>query len=161
MVKISNLSLYIINRVIYRSYVIGLLQEKLSGILRKASGYVNNTRNQNNDAIFSPADYRGLADALGWETHDLLPPANTPYTDGTLVDKIVFTLRNFDNTKEVLLGMIDNKYFDTPKSLEDIYNHLYLVKNSADPEKRKVVLDVLTKLTESGNLKLDKDKYSI
>lgn len=161
MVKISSFSLYIINRVIYRCYVLGLLQEKLSTILGKHPGYVNNTRNENNDAIFAPADYPAIADALNWETHDLLPPVDTPYSNGTLVDKNIFTLSNPSNTEEVLIGMKTNNYFDTKKSLDDIYNHLYLIKNNADPKKRKVVLDVLTKLVDNGKLTFNDNGYSV
>lgn len=161
MAKITPLSLYVINQVIYRSYVIGLYQENLSIVLEKSDSYVNNIFSEKLNAVFAYNDYKIIADALKCETHDLLPPPETPYNDGTLVEKIVFSLSNPKDTEQVIFGMIENNYFKTNKSLDDIYSHLYLVKNNANPVKRKVVYEVLTKLTERGNLKLNKDKYSI
>lgn|SRR5690606_24799107 len=161
MIKISSLSLFIINRVVYRSYVLGILQEKLSLVLGKRSTYVNSIRSEKNDAIFSPIDYPLIASALDWETHDLLPPANTPYSDGTLVEKVVFSLSNPSDAKEVLLGMKENEYFDSPKSINDIHEHLYLPHNKATAVKRQVILNELTILVKDGVLKLNNRHYTI
>lgn len=157
MVKISSLSLYIINRVIYRLYVLGILQSKFSLILEKRDTYVNNVKNENMDAVFNPIDFPLIAAALNWKVHDLLPPDNSPYSDGTLVDKVVFSLINPSDAQEVIVGMEEIGYFKKKKSLKDIFKHLDLTENEI--EKRKVIIEVLEKLISNGVLKLQNENY--
>lgn len=157
MVKISPLSLYIINRVVYRLYVLGILQSKFSLILDKRDTYVNNVKNENMDAVFNPIDFPSIASALDWEIHDLLPPDNSPYSDGTLVDKVVFSLNNPSDAEEVIVGMKDIGYFKKEKSLNDIFEHLYLTENMS--EKRKVITELLEKLVSNNALELNNGKY--
>lgn len=157
MVKISSLSLYIINRVIYRLYVLGILQSKFSLILEKRDTYVNNVKNENMDAVFNPIDFPLIAAALNWKVHDLLPPDNSPYSDGTLVDKVVFSLINPSDAAEVIVGMKETGYFKKKKSLKDIFKHLDLTENEI--EKRKVIIEVLEKLISNDVLKLQNENY--
>ncbi len=157
MVKISPLSLYIINRVVYRLYVLGILQSKFSLILDKRDTYVNNVKNENMDAVFNPIDFPSIATALDWEIHDLLPPDNFPYSDGTLVDKVVFSLSKPSDAEEVIMGMKDIGYFKKEKSLNDIFEHLYLTENMS--EKRKVITELLEKLVSNNVLELNNGKY--
>lgn len=160
MSKISPLSLYIINICKKRRLIIGLSAKAFARLIGKSEEYVQNIESSR-QGHYQNFDYTLIANALNWETHDLLPSSDFPYSDGTLVDKVVFTLENQSDAKEVLIGMIENKYFDTVKSLDAIYDHLYLIKDSSDAEKRKVVLEVLTDLVDSQKLKFKDGKYSI
>jgi hypothetical protein len=109
------------------------------------------------DAVFNPIDFPSIASALNWEIHDLLPPDNSPYSDGTLVDKVVFSLKNPSDAEEVIVGMKEIDYFTQEKSLNDIFEHLYLTENMS--EKRKVITDLLEKLVSNNILKLNNGKY--
>ncbi|WP_313181420.1 hypothetical protein [Sphingobacterium siyangense] len=109
------------------------------------------------DAVFNPIDFPSIATALDWEIHDLLPPDNSPYSDGTLVDKVVFSLSKPSDAEEVIMGMKDIGYFKKEKSLNDIFEHLYLTENMA--EKRKVITELLEKLVSNNVLELNNGKY--
>ncbi|MDR2271604.1 MAG: hypothetical protein LBF27_11930 [Sphingobacterium sp.] len=109
------------------------------------------------DAVFNPIDFPSIATALDWEIHDLLPPDNFPYSDGTLVDKVVFSLSKPSDAEEVIMGMKDIGHFKKEKSLNDIFEHLYLTENMS--EKRKVITELLEKLVSNNVLELNNGKY--
>jgi len=158
MKNITALSLYVINNVKYRRLVIGLSSKALSRILGHGDEYVANIESKRHGQ-YLPIDYPLIAMTLNWDTHNLLPSAETTYSDGTLLEKIVFSLSRHDDAEKVLIGMKENKYFDSPKSIEEILDHLYLT-TTTDIEKRQVIKDVLTNLVKDGLLKLNNGHYS-
>lgn len=159
MAKISRLSLHIINTAKKRRLIIGRSAKAFGRQIEKSEEYVQNIESVRS-GHYLQFDYALIASALDWETHDLLPPDNTPYSDGTLVEKVVFSLSNPADAEEVLVGMKENKYFDSLKSINDIYDHLYLPDSKAMAVKRQIISDVLTNLVKDGLLKLDKGRYT-
>ncbi|MDR2272770.1 MAG: hypothetical protein LBF27_17810 [Sphingobacterium sp.] len=109
------------------------------------------------DAVFNPIDFPSIASALNWEVHDLLPPDNSPYSDGTLVDKIIFSLINPSDAEKVIVGMKEIGCFKEKKSLKDIFKHLDLKEDEI--EKRKVIIEVLEKLTLNNTLEFQNGSY--
>lgn len=160
MSKISPLSLYIINNCKKRRLIIGRSAKAFARLIDKSEEYVQNIESSR-QGHYLQFDYALIADALNWLPHDLLPPSNTPFNDGTVIDKVVFSLSNPRDTEEVLIGMIANNYFYTPKSLENIYDHFFLSDTQEMKKNRQVVSDVLSELVKNGKLKFKDQKYSI
>lgn len=148
MAKIPPLSLFIINRAKFRKLVRGLSSKALSRVLNHKESYVTTIENPDRDTQYPPHEYPGLAAALDWTIKNLLPPADWGVGDGTKVEKIVLSLSNSDDMRLVLNGMIDNGFFNEPKSLADTAKHLYI--DGKDEE--KVLEEVLGELVLAGRL---------
>ncbi|SEL53262.1 hypothetical protein SAMN05421740_106187 [Parapedobacter koreensis] len=138
MVKITPLSLYIINRAKLRRLIIDLSSKALSRILEHVESCVTTIESLNRAAQYPPHEYPGLAAALDWTIKDLLPPDDWDVGDGTKVEKKVLSLSNPDDMRLVLNGMIDHGFFNEPKSLADTAKHLYI----DGKEEEKVLEDV-------------------
>lgn len=160
MAKISPLSLYIINACKKRRLIIGLSAKAFARLIDKSEEYVQNIESSR-QGQYLQFDYALIAQALGWNIHDLLPPIASEYNDGTLVDKVVFSLKSHNDSEEVLIGMIENNFFNTPKEINNIYNHLYLADTLEMKQHRKVISDVLINLVDNGKLRLKNNHYSI
>jgi len=156
MEKITRLSLYIINNSKKRRLILGISAKAFGRIIGKSEEFVQNIESIRR-GHYLHIDFPSIANALDWEIHDLLPPDNSPYSDGTLVDKVVFSLKKPSDAEEVIVGMKDIGYFKKEKSLNDIFEHLYLTENMS--EKRKVITELLEKLVSNNILKLNNGKY--
>ncbi len=156
MEKITPLALYIINCSKKRRLILGISAKAFGRIIGKSEEYVQNIES-NRKGHYSHVDFPTMAAALDWELHDLLPPDHSSYSDGTLVDKVVFSLTNPPDAEEVIVGMKEIGYFKKKKSLKDIFEYLYLTQDMI--EKRQIISDVLEKLTSNSVLKLQDGDY--
>lgn len=156
MEKITRLALYIINSSKKRRLILGISAKAFGRIIGKSEEYVQNIESSRK-GHYSHIDFPTIAAALDWQVHNLLPPDNSQYSDGTLVDKVVFSLINPSDAKEVIVGMKEIGYFKKKKSLKDIFEYLYLTEDMI--EKRQVINDVLEKLTSNNVLKLQNGNY--
>lgn len=158
MKNITALSLYIINNVKRRRLIIGLSSKALSRILGYGEEYVANIESKR-QAQYSHIDYPAIATALNWEPHDLLPDNDQPYSDGELVEKNVLSLDNPEEMEIILIGMKKNLYFNSPKSINEILDYLYLTTSDRPNERRKDLQSVLNKLVNRGVIKVNEDLY--
>jgi len=156
MEKITRLALYIVNGSKKRRLILGISAKAFGRIIGKSEEYVQNIESSRK-GHYSHIDFPKIAAALDWQVHDLLPPDNSPYSDGTLVDKIIFSLTNPSDAEEVIVGMKEIGYFKKKKSLKDIFEYLYLTEDMI--EKRQVIIEVLDKLILNDVLKLQNGSY--
>lgn len=70
------------------------------------------------------------------------------------MEKKVLSLSNPDDMRLVLNGMIDNGFFNEPKSLADTAKHLYI-----DSKEDEVLEGVLEELVKNGFLTSHKTGY--
>lgn len=155
MVKITALSLHIINQVKLKRLIIGLSAKGLSKILEHRHNYIFTIENSSREATYPPHEYPKLAASLRCTVHDLLPPDEMGLNStGKLVKKMVLNLDNQEDLTQVIEGLIAYGYFDQPKTVEDIAKHLI---------EKKVQVQLLTSVMETvvndGRLKLRVIEY--
>lgn len=148
MAKITPLSLYLINRIKFRRLVLGISSWYFATLIEKSESFIYKIEDPDVQAQYNTHDYPAIAKALKWTIEDLLPPDNWPVGDGTKVEKKVLSLSNPDDMRLVLNGMIDNGFFNEPKSLIDTAKHLYI----DGKEEEKALKVVLGELAEAGRL---------
>ncbi|MGV3763872.1 hypothetical protein [Parapedobacter sp.] len=136
----------------------GISSKALSRILTHKESYVTTIENPNRDTQYPPHEYPGLAKALDWTVEDLLPPDNWDAGDGTKVEKIVLSLANPEDTRLVLEGMIEDGFFNKPKTLAEVVKHLYIDREDKK-EERQVLGGVLGDLVREGKLTVANEKY--
>lgn len=156
MEQTTKLSLYIINRSKYRRLVIGKSTRDLSDDLGHSSGYVGMVESPGSESKYPPHEYPAIAQALDWETHDLLPPDEADQkSDGTLVEKAVLSLNNEADMQLVLEGMIDHGFFDNGKIITDTAKHLFIEGKAEE----KVLIKVLERLGLANKLEKEGDSF--
>lgn len=148
MVKITALSLYIINQVKFRRLVIGMPAKRLSKILDHSSNYVFVIESLNREASYPPHEWPKLAVALNCTVHDLLPPEKNNST-GELVEKVVLSLSNKADLNLVIEGLISYGFFDRPKAIDEIAKHLFIEKQ----EQLELLYKVMDGFLQTGYLK--------
>lgn len=125
MVKLTYLSLYLINRVRLRRLVIGKSSRILSEGINHSSAYVGMAESAASKSQYPPHEWSSLANELDCEIHDLLPENQTTST-GELVDKIILSFHNEKDVREVILALIKNGFFNTSKTITDTSKHLFI-----------------------------------
>lgn len=148
MVKITRLSLSIINKAKLRRLILGLTARHLSLHMNHGESYVSKIEDPNQPNQYIPHDYPILAEELNWTSHDLLPPDDEPVSDGTKVDKAVLSLSDPDDMRLVINGLIEYGFFNEPKGLDAVAKHLYIDGKTEE----EVLANVLEDMTEKGAL---------
>jgi len=137
---------------------LGIPGARLSNFLKHTDAYVFNCEKDELDAQYPPHEYPGLAKALDWTVEELLPPDDWDAGDGTKVEKIVLSLANPEDTRLVLEGMIEDGFFNKPKTLAEVVKHLYIDRE--DKAKERAVLErVLGELVKDSKLKIEDGMY--
>ena len=78
--------------------------------------------------------------------------------DGTKVEKIILSLANPADTRLVLEGMIEDGFFNKPKSLADTAKHLYIDREDRVEEKQ-VLATELNESVVASKLKVENGAY--
>lgn len=157
MATITKLSLFVINSIKLRRLVLGIPASRLANFLNHDKSYIFNIEKNELPAQYPIHEYPALAQALDWETHDLLPPDEADQkSDGTLVEKTVLSLSNEADMQLVLEGMIAHGFFYEGKTIAETAKHLFIEGKAEE----KVLQKVLSSLTKSNRLKVNKDKIT-
>ncbi|WP_139215958.1 hypothetical protein [Parapedobacter composti] len=119
--------------------------------MKLSRGYVAMMERGYLSTQYNTHEYPNLAKALDWTVADLLPPADWDLGDGTKVEKKVLSLANPEDMRLVLEGMIEDGYFDEPKSLLETVKHLYIDREGKEME-RQVLERVLEELVKEDKL---------
>lgn len=138
MIKISPLSLYIVNQVKLKRLVLGYSAEHLSFILKLSHGYVISVEDPEIQAQYPTHQWPKLAVALGCDINVLLPPGKSTST-GELIEKKVLSLSNEADARKVIAALKEHGFFKEEKSLEEVVKHL----NVQDEGQIKVLRKVL------------------
>ena len=76
------------------------------------------------------------------------------------MEKIVLSLANPADARQVLEGMIENGFFSKPKSAADAIKHLYIDREEKK-EEQQVLGQVLVELVKEGKLIVENGSYSM
>ncbi|MFC7524189.1 hypothetical protein ACFQRK_09565 [Parapedobacter sp. GCM10030251] len=137
-----------------RRLILGIPASRLSNFLKHDDAYIFNIEKEQLKGQYPTHEYPGLAAALNWTVEDLLPPDDWPIGDGTKVQKKVLSLSNPDDMRLVLNGMIDNGFFNEPKSLSDTAKHLYI----DGKEEEKALKGILAELVSENRVEVSGDQ---
>ncbi|MBE9598589.1 hypothetical protein [Pedobacter sp. MC2016-24] len=147
---IVKFSLSIINQVKLRRLILGLSASQLSLLLEHAEAYVSHVESTLSQGQYPPHEYPKLAEALKCTVHDLLPRDDMEQqSPGELVDKVVLSLSNQVDLKKVIDGLIAYGFFDRPKTMDDVVEHLFIKKK----EQVELLFEVLEGVVKEGSLK--------
>lgn len=125
MKKISRISLYILNIAKLRRLVNGKSAYQLSLDIKKSGNYVTNIENPKTPNQYNSADYPTIAEELGCELADLLPPPDWKVSDShEKVDKTVDSLTDPIFVLKVLEGIKVSPLANKLDNLDALYSHL-------------------------------------
>lgn len=111
MIKISPLSLYIVNQVKLKRLVLGYSAEHLSFILKLSHGYVISVEDPEIQAQYPTHQWPKLAAALNCDIIDLLPAGQSTST-GELIEKKVLSLSNEGDVRKVITALKEHGFFE-------------------------------------------------
>jgi transcriptional regulator with XRE-family HTH domain len=153
---ITALSLYVINQVRLRRFILGISARQLSFLLEHSEAYVSTIESGVSQSQYPPHEYPKLAESLRCTVHDLLPP-DEKYLNSTgkLVEKKVLNLNNQEDLTRVVEGLIDYGYFNRPKTLTETAKHLFIEKK----EQLDLLQTVMEGIVKDGRLKLRAIEY--
>lgn len=155
--KITWLSLFIINKVKFRRYILGLSARQLSLNLKHGESYVSKIEDPDQPNIYPAHEWPNLAQELKFETHDLLPPNDMDQTsDGTKFEKKILTLRNDEDMLLVVKGLVDYGFFSENKTFGDVAKHLYIEDKELESE---ILKETLSAAATEGLLALYGDLF--
>lgn len=156
MAKITRLSLYVINRVKIRRYVLGYSAERLSTLVKRAHGYVLTAEDPTLKSQYPINELPILAQELKFGIHDLLPSDDMDQTSsGELVDKVIISLDNELDTLVILKALIEYGYFKQSKTLDETALYLYIDKQN----ELEILELVFKKAVDNGLLKQDDNLF--
>lgn len=142
----------------FRRMVLGISPWYFATLIEKSESFVYKIEDTNVQAQYNVHDYPILANALNWTVEDLLPPDDWDVGDGTKVEKIVLSLANPEDVRLVLEGMIEDGFFNKPKTLVEVVKHLYIDREGKKKE-REVLEQVLGELVNDSKLKIEDGMY--
>jgi len=143
-------SLYIINQVKLRRLILGVSARQLSFLLEHAEAYVSHVESLLSHGQYLPHEYPKLAEVLKCTVHDLLPRDDIEQqSPGELVEKVVLSLSNQVDLKQVIDGLIAYGFFDRSKTMDDVAKHLLIEKK----EQVDLLFEVLEGVVKEGSLK--------
>lgn len=140
MIKITPLSLYIINQVLLRRLVLKKSARKLSFQLGHGDSYVSKIEDPDQVNTYPPHEWPKLAEALSCTVEDLLPPGKSTST-GELIEKKVLAFDTENDVKIIIMALKENGFFKEEKSLEDLVTHLKIEEETQVEVLRKVLID--------------------
>ncbi len=141
MAQVTQLSLYIINRVKLLRLVRGIPASRLSLFLKTTGAYIFNVEKESLDTQYPTERWPQLAEGLKCKVHDLLPPDEMDQAStGQLVDKKVLSLNDEGDVDLILSELVKYNFFNTSKSLGDVVKHLFI----KDDRQSHLVLNALS-----------------
>lgn len=148
---ITALSLYIINQVRLRRFILGISARQLSFLLEHSEAYISTVESGVSQSQYPPHEYPKLAESLRCSVHDLLPTDEMEFNStGKLVEKKVLNLDNQQDLTRVIEGLIAYGYFDQPKTAEEIAKYLFIERKG----QVQLLTSVMEKVVNDGRLKL-------
>lgn len=150
MSKITERSLFVINQVRFRRFILGVSSRKLSELLEHSTSYVGRIDSQATQDQYASHEYPKLAEALKCTVQDFLPSDDIKQkSTSALVDKVVLSLSNQADLKLLMDGLIASGFFDRPKTMDDVAKHLFMEKK----EQVDLLFEVLEGIVKAGTLK--------
>ncbi|WP_256009113.1 hypothetical protein [Desertivirga xinjiangensis] len=110
--------------------------------MRRGETYVSKIEDSSQQNIYPADEWANLAEALGCQIHDLLPPDGAIKSDGTKVEKRVINFSNEPDVRLVMEGLIEADYFKECKSAETLFRYLKL-GNEEEANTVRSILNIL------------------
>lgn len=155
--KITWLSLFVINKVKFRRYILGLSARQLSLNLKHGESYVSKIEDPEQPNIYPAHEWPNLAQELKFETHDLLPPDEMDQSsDGTKFEKKILTLRNDEDMLLVVKGLVDYGFFNENRTFGDVAKHLFIEDKEIECD---ILKGTLSDVAAAGLLALHGDLF--
>lgn len=145
MVKITPLSLSVINRIKLKRLSLGISAENLSLTLKRSHGYILTVENNELKTQYPPHEWPKIAQALNCTIHDLLPEKTDTEID-ELVEKRVLDLSIEDDLRIILLELIRIGFFYEEKTIDAIAGHLIM----RDDRQLVILSEALKSLQKDG-----------
>lgn len=156
MVQLSFTATYIINRIKFLRFVLGISAEQLSGDISMSDSYISSVESMANKSQYPYEILIKIAKVLGCSVRDFYPSDEVLMeNDGEYVTKTIISLSNLEDVKEIIVGLIDDGYFSEARTFETITKYLHI---NGKPES-KVVKEGLEWAIENSLLKMDEDHF--
>ncbi|QQD11626.1 helix-turn-helix domain-containing protein [Sphingobacterium sp. UDSM-2020] len=156
MVQLSFTATYIINKIKFLRFVLGISAEQLSANISMSDSYISSVESMANKSQYPHAILIKIADVLGCTVRDFYPPDEILLeNDGEYITKTIISLSNLEDVKKVLTGLIDDGYFSKSRAFEDITKYLHI---NGKPEST-VVKKGLEWTIENGLLTMNDGKF--